>query len=193
MDRPSSDQISEDLANLKCSEGAQDESEEENQTDSEGEEENVDQSLDDVDPSSVLVRVQETSSECKETGLSDESSNADEVSANFEDSEADCDSEDDSDGGGWITPNNINQAKKQMNAEFEEEKEVKVACITTDFAMQVCTHIDCPINLENLTLVLCDTLNCYNKFNEDPNSDSNIIFLPFSECFEANRFECVIC
>lgn len=37
---------------------------------------------------------------------------------------------------GWITPSNIQKMKKQINAELMEEKNVKVACITTDFAMQ---------------------------------------------------------
>ena len=37
---------------------------------------------------------------------------------------------------GWITPGNINNVKKNFGAEVLEEKEVEVACITTDFAMQ---------------------------------------------------------
>lgn len=44
--------------------------------------------------------------------------------------------ESDDDDGGWITPSNIHIAKKQVNADLMEEKYVKVACITTDFAMQ---------------------------------------------------------
>lgn len=37
---------------------------------------------------------------------------------------------------GWITPSNIQKAKKQINSKIMEEKSVKVACVTTDFAMQ---------------------------------------------------------
>ena len=49
--------------------------------------------------------------------------------------ELDGDDEDD----GWITPSNISRKKLQMNGVEEEElpKRVKVACLTTDFAMQV--------------------------------------------------------
>lgn len=45
-------------------------------------------------------------------------------------------SEDDDDDSGWITPSNVNHAKKQVNSQLMEEKHVKVACMTTDFAMQ---------------------------------------------------------
>ncbi|KAL3280598.1 hypothetical protein HHI36_003830 [Cryptolaemus montrouzieri] len=44
--------------------------------------------------------------------------------------------DDDDDDSGWITPSNIAAAKKQLQSEEIEEKEVKVACMTTDFAMQ---------------------------------------------------------
>lgn len=37
---------------------------------------------------------------------------------------------------GWITPSNISNVKKNFGADVLEEKEVDVACITTDFAMQ---------------------------------------------------------
>ncbi|XP_025833910.1 RNA-binding protein NOB1 [Agrilus planipennis] len=44
--------------------------------------------------------------------------------------------DDDDDDLGWITPSNIQNAKKQINYTNTEEKEVTVACMTTDFAMQ---------------------------------------------------------
>ncbi|EFA03398.1 RNA-binding protein NOB1 [Tribolium castaneum] len=44
--------------------------------------------------------------------------------------------EDDDDDSGWITPSNVSQAKKQVNSQLIEEKHVKIACMTTDFAMQ---------------------------------------------------------
>lgn len=52
--------------------------------------------------------------------------------------ETDSNSEDDDedDNIGWITPSNVNKAKKQMNCQAAEEVSVKVACMTTDFAMQ---------------------------------------------------------
>ncbi|KAI4464489.1 rna-binding protein nob1 [Holotrichia oblita] len=46
------------------------------------------------------------------------------------------DYDDEDDDAGWITPSNIKEIKKQINSSFVEEKAVKVACITTDFAMQ---------------------------------------------------------
>ncbi|KAJ8961217.1 hypothetical protein NQ318_008900 [Aromia moschata] len=42
----------------------------------------------------------------------------------------------DDENAGWITPSNIEVAKKHVNSELTEEKHVSVACITTDFAMQ---------------------------------------------------------
>lgn len=40
------------------------------------------------------------------------------------------------DGSGWITPQNIAQKKQEVNSEVDNAP-VKVACITSDFAMQV--------------------------------------------------------
>ena len=57
-----------------------------------------------------------------------------------EDSEEEEDAEgDDDDDEGWITPSNIKEVKRQMGigvAETEQSR-VSVACLTTDFAMQV--------------------------------------------------------
>ncbi|XP_011642268.1 RNA-binding protein NOB1 [Pogonomyrmex barbatus] len=47
----------------------------------------------------------------------------------------DEDDENDDDGG-WITPANISNVKKQMDSEILEEKAATVACLTMDFAMQ---------------------------------------------------------
>lgn len=53
----------------------------------------------------------------------------------------DDDDDDDSDAGEWITPDNINEIKaKELGvdpAEFQESKQMAVACMTADFAMQV--------------------------------------------------------
>lgn len=39
-------------------------------------------------------------------------------------------------GGGWITPKNISAIKKEGNDDEDRAEPVKVACLTTDFAMQ---------------------------------------------------------
>lgn len=59
-------------------------------------------------------------------------------SEDFHDESGDDDSnsEEDDDEAGWITPSNVNLAKKRVNSELMEDKHVKVACMTTDFAMQ---------------------------------------------------------
>ncbi|KAM4744654.1 RNA-binding protein NOB1 [Anableps anableps] len=50
-----------------------------------------------------------------------------------EDKENDPDEEDD--GGGWITPSNIKQVKME-SSDWTEPADVRVGCLTTDFAMQ---------------------------------------------------------
>ena len=66
-----------------------------------------------------------------------------------DDGERDCDSveeeeeadeDEDDDDEGWITPSNIKEKRREIDgrsAEEDEQKHVKVACMTTDFAMQV--------------------------------------------------------
>merc|ERR1719334_948605 len=39
-------------------------------------------------------------------------------------------------GGGWITPKNIGSIKREGNGDEDRSDPVKVACLTTDFAMQ---------------------------------------------------------
>jgi len=59
------------------------------------------------------------------------------VKCDSNDGEVSADSDfDENDDAGWITPGNVLKAKKEMNAGVLEEKPVKVACLTTDFAMQ---------------------------------------------------------
>jgi rRNA maturation endonuclease Nob1 len=52
------------------------------------------------------------------------------------DSSDGCASEDEDNDPGWITPQNIALKKQEVNSEVDD-KPVKVACITSDFAMQV--------------------------------------------------------
>lgn len=42
----------------------------------------------------------------------------------------------DDDGGGWITPSNIKQIQQELE-QCDIPKDVRVGCVTTDFAMQV--------------------------------------------------------
>nr|XP_033476000.1 RNA-binding protein NOB1 isoform X2 [Epinephelus lanceolatus] len=55
--------------------------------------------------------------------------------ADKENEPEDEDEEDDDDGGGWITPSNIKQVKMD-SADGTAPADVKVGCLTTDFAMQ---------------------------------------------------------
>ncbi|XP_061878520.1 RNA-binding protein NOB1-like [Entelurus aequoreus] len=45
------------------------------------------------------------------------------------------DEDEDEDGGGWITPSNIHQVKMDTS-DWTKAAEIKVGCVTTDFAMQ---------------------------------------------------------
>lgn len=56
-----------------------------------------------------------------------------------EDKNDENEEDDDDDDGGWITPGNISKVKKEMGFENVEQTkvDVKSACLTTDFAMQV--------------------------------------------------------
>lgn len=49
----------------------------------------------------------------------------------FEESKEDSDD----DGGGWITPSNIKQIQQELE-QCDDPKDVRVGCVTTDFAMQ---------------------------------------------------------
>ncbi|CAK6983963.1 RNA-binding protein NOB1 isoform X1 [Scomber scombrus] len=48
--------------------------------------------------------------------------------------------DDDDDGGGWITPSNIKQVKMDT-ADWAAPADVRVGCLTTDFAMQIGLHV----------------------------------------------------
>ncbi|XP_012274876.1 RNA-binding protein NOB1 isoform X2 [Orussus abietinus] len=60
----------------------------------------------------------------------------DDISKEKEEEEEEEDSDDVGTDHGWITSSNIAHVKKQMNSDILEEKPAKVACMTTDFAMQ---------------------------------------------------------
>lgn len=48
--------------------------------------------------------------------------------------------EEDNDSDGWINPSNIKSMKKNFGIDEDVHADVTVACITTDFAMQVGKH-----------------------------------------------------
>lgn len=55
-----------------------------------------------------------------------------------EDDDENDEDDDDEDDEGWITPANLKAAKESMRDNVETEtSHVEVACLTTDFAMQV--------------------------------------------------------
>lgn len=58
------------------------------------------------------------------------------VSDEESDSEESETESDDSDGGEWITPSNYKEKQKEIEQGVFEDKNVEVACITSDFAMQ---------------------------------------------------------
>lgn len=94
-----------------------------------------------------------------------------------DENEGDSDAGDD---GGWITPGNIDNVKKNFGAEVLEEKDVEVACITTDFAMQNVlkqmglnvTSLDGRIIKQMRTFIL----RCYTCYKTT--SDATKIFCP---------------
>lgn len=53
-----------------------------------------------------------------------------------EDSEDGKDEDSDGDGGGWITPSNIRRVQQELG-QCTVPQDVRVGCVTTDFAMQV--------------------------------------------------------
>ena len=66
---------------------------------------------------------------------------ADEAGVDTASAEEEDEEEEDDDDDGWITPSNLAAAKKAMTAGDVEEvsSDLPVACMTTDYAMQVCT------------------------------------------------------
>lgn len=57
----------------------------------------------------------------------------------LEEEEEEEEDDDDDDGGGWITPSNIRHVKME-SPDGAVSANVRVGCLTTDFAMQVkCT------------------------------------------------------
>ncbi|XP_052889269.1 RNA-binding protein NOB1 [Anopheles moucheti] len=96
----------------------------------------------------------------------------------FEDEDEDED--DDNDDGGWITPSNIKQVKRDMGMDLHEEAPTTVACITTDYALQ---NVLKQIGLQVAALdgriikqVRTYILRCYSCFKTTP--DATKTFCP---------------
>ncbi|XP_071779261.1 RNA-binding protein NOB1 [Centroberyx gerrardi] len=87
--------------------------------------------VDDITVSDSRSEV-ETLPETEEQRESEDQSG--EESGEDEDEEEEGDDDDD-DGGGWITPGNINQVKME-SGDWMAPADVRVGCLTTDFAMQ---------------------------------------------------------
>lgn len=93
---------------------------------------------------------------------------------------SDNESEKDDDDEGWITPSNIKTVKKNFSGDILEDREVVVACITTDFAMQ---NVLKQMNLNVTALdgrvikyVRTFILRCYTCFKTT--TDSTKVFCP---------------
>ncbi|KAI8519970.1 Nin1 binding protein [Branchiostoma belcheri] len=91
---------------------------------------------DDVEPDAVV----EVEGQLKKLELTIEGNTVEEGDIGEEeeddDDEEDDDEDDDDDDEGWITPSNIHKLKKNATLGSTGPREVKVGCITTDFAMQ---------------------------------------------------------
>lgn len=79
-----------------------------------------------------------------------------------------AESEEEEDGSDWITPENVKQVKQQMDFGTTEDKEVSVACITTDFAMQVNRQAVFLIPLTCIVIVIIFMLLLINIFLNYP-------------------------
>lgn len=100
--------------------------------------------LDEFDEDKLTEQLKNLELECSESmenaedvdsllvSVKEEKEDEDYIQENDNEEQAD----DDDDDSGWITPSNIQIAKKQFKSDLMESKKVVVACMTTDFAMQ---------------------------------------------------------
>lgn len=96
-------------------------------------------SIDSTRPTSNDEAVQKTT-EAPEQQTTQESDQDDEEYSDVDSAEegGEDEEEEDDDEDGWITPGNIDHVKKGMGGVLETVQ-LDVACLTTDFAMQVCS------------------------------------------------------
>lgn len=69
-------------------------------------------------------------------GQSDTNAQLDRSEGEDKENQPESEGDEDDDGGGWITPSNIGQVKMD-STDWTAPADVKVGCVTTDFAMQV--------------------------------------------------------
>lgn len=69
-------------------------------------------------------------------GQSDTNAQLDRSEGEDKENQPESEDDEDDDGGGWITPSNIGQVKMD-STDWTAPADVKVGCVTTDFAMQV--------------------------------------------------------
>ena len=131
----------------------------------ENKEETLEQSVEKLDLNCAETQSEAQNETKVETSLNTDSNNSENENLNEskngegEEEEEEVDennneeeNEEDDDDEGWITPSNLEKAKKMSRVESEQQEinnmELKVACMTSDFAMQVC-------------LLLLIAFNCY--------------------------------
>lgn len=98
---------------------------------------NVEVTVKDIEESDEDSKLaEEIADQIKNMDLRDDNE-ANECIVKVSDDEDESESEEsDSDDGEWITPGNLKEKKKELEDGVFEEKNVEVACITSDFAMQ---------------------------------------------------------
>lgn len=98
---------------------------------------NVEVNVKDIEESDEDSKLaEEIADQIKNMDLRDDNE-ANECIVKVSDDEDESESEEsDSDDGEWITPGNLEEKKKELEDGVFEEKNVEVACITSDFAMQ---------------------------------------------------------
>uniref|UniRef100_A0A2M4BNY2 RNA-binding protein NOB1 n=1 Tax=Anopheles marajoara TaxID=58244 RepID=A0A2M4BNY2_9DIPT len=123
------------------------------------------------------VSIDEEASDSEDQSADEEEGDEEEQEDDEEEEEEDVEEDDD---GGWITPSNIQQVKRDYGMDCLEETVSPVACITTDFAMQnVLKQIGLKIAaLDGRVIRQSRTyiLRCYACFKTTP--DSTKVFCP---------------
>lgn len=105
------------------------------------EKDNINQNKQDIntdsDTNNEPLTTQSESLKCTDEEVNEiETENLETLVPTDESSDEGISEEDDDDDEGWITPSNVQMAKKQINSELTTDNHVAVACMTTDFAMQ---------------------------------------------------------
>lgn len=143
-----SDKLAENVQDNEKNDVDDDDDDEEDEEDDDDEEEDEDYKYENIESNDLAEKFKTLNVNLEDLKLEDgdnaddilpsvnqEYNNSNENDYGNDDSSEENDSDDDYDES-WITPSNVKEAKKKMEAEFVSDKPVKVACMTTDFAMQ---------------------------------------------------------